>query len=342
MLEQGIDFLLRHFKDSECGGYYWIVAEDGSVLEDCKTVYGHSFLIYAFSEYSLLTGDERIVEETAKLSDLLLLKAADLCYGGFYEHFDRNFKPMSVRTNGGLHKSLDVHMHLMESLTSLYEVSKARRHREMLNQISTLIFQRMIDKDTGCGGALFTPDWTPIPNEELQTVWGADRFDDKQKPTDVTSFGHNIELAWLYLHSLDVLGESWRNNLSRVLPLFDHTCSYGVDWERGGLFVEGRRGGEIIDTDKEFWQQAEALVGFLDAFKITGEQRFWDAFCNVHDFVFTKMINWKIGEWFPLLFRDGEVKRNYMGNNWKICYHTIRSMCLVIEKLKNLIEGRAG
>jgi len=342
MLEQGIEFLLRHFKDTEYGGYYWILAEDGRVIEDWKTVYGHSFLIYAFSEYFLLTGDERIADEAMRLFDLLLLKAADLCYGGFYEHFDRYFNPVSVRKNGGLHKSLDVHMHLLEALTSLYEVSKAGRHREMLHQISTLIFQRMIDKETGCGGALFSPDWTPIPNEELQTVWGADRFEEKEKPTDVTSFGHNIEMAWLYLHSLDILGESWKNHLSQVLPIFDHTCSYGVDWDCGGLYVEGRRSGETSDTDKEFWQQAEALVGFLDAFKITGEKRYWDAFCNIHDFVFTKMINWKVGEWFPLLSREGDVKRMYMGNNWKICYHTVRSMCLVIDKLKSLMNGKDG
>jgi mannose/cellobiose epimerase-like protein (N-acyl-D-glucosamine 2-epimerase family) len=103
--------------------------------------------------------------------------------------------------------------------------------------------------------------------------------------------------------------------------------------------VEGRRGGGVTDTDKEFWQQAEALIGFLDAFALTEDERYWESFCSVHDFVFGKMIHWRVGEWFALLSRQGEVKRDYMGSNWKICYHTLRSMILVVDRLKKLLEA---
>jgi hypothetical protein len=33
------------------------------------------------------------------------------------------------------------------------------------------------------------------------------------------------------------------------------------------------------------------------------------------------------------------VKRDYTGNNRKICYHTLRSMILVVDRLKGLLEA---
>ena len=78
-----------------------------------------------------------------------------------------------------------------------------------------LIFDRMIAPETGVGISLFAPDWRPIPNVQLSTVWGSDRFA-KTKPPEITSYGHNIELAWLYLHAVDVLGLSRRSALDRA------------------------------------------------------------------------------------------------------------------------------
>ena len=354
MIGQGLDFIQRHLRDGRGGGYYWIVEEDGRVLDSGKVVYGHAFLIYAFSEYALLTGDEEARRLACGIFDLLLEKASDLRYGGFLEHFDRDFRPVSVVRDGTLNKSFDVHMHLMEAFTNLYELTGDHRHRSALEQTIELICDRMIDGKTGTAVSLFRVDWTPMANEELETVWGADRFEDVRKPADVTSYGHNIEFFWLYLHGLDVLGRRPDAPASqperpgrrggaaaRILPTAQHTVEHGVDREFGGIFVEGRRTGGPTDTSKEFWQQAEALVGFLSAYQLTHDRRFLDAFRNVHDFVFTHMINREVGEWYPLLSREGEVIRDYMGSDWKICYHTLRSMCLVLKKLREIINGES-
>ena len=333
-IAQGIDFALSHFRDPEFDGYYWICEADGAVRDDSRVVYGHAFLIYGLAEHALLSGDERSRGEAIRLFDLLTAKATDLRYGGFLEHFNRRFEPESVRPGGALDKSLDVHMHLMEAFTTLYELTGDPRHRQALEQIIGLIFDRMIDPETRVGIAMFLPDWTPVANQQLGTVWGSDRFAESGKPPEMTSYGHNIELAWLHLHSQDVLGIPRADSLDRVIPIFDHTFEKGVDWEHGGLYVEGPRDGDATETNKEFWQQAEALVGFLDAYLLTEDGRYLDAFRNVHDFVFSRMIHWEQGEWFPLLDREGNVLWDYMGHNWKICYHTLRGMCRTVVKLR--------
>ncbi|MCA9731980.1 MAG: AGE family epimerase/isomerase [Deferribacteres bacterium] len=337
-LRQGIDFLFKFYRDEKYDGYYWIVDEDGTVLDDNKIIYGHSFLIYGLSEYSLLTGDQAARKEAIRIFELLQEKIADPINGGYFEHFDRFFNLKKAHASYGGHKSLDVHMHLMEAFTTLFELTGDERHRQALETVIALIFQKMVDPETGTGISMFTEKWQPIVNVELDTVWGRDRFDEDGKSTKITSYGHNIELAWLYLHALKVLGVPPQQGSERVLPIFEHTYTKGVDWEHGGLYVEGLRDGDVTEPTKEFWQQAEGLVGFLDAYLLTGDKKYLNAFRNIHDFVFTKMINHELGEWKALLERDGTVIWDYMGTSWKVFYHTVRGTCLTVRKLEEVIK----
>ncbi len=87
VLKQGVDFLFEHYIDKENDGYYWIVDEDGSVLDDNKIIYGHAFLIYGLSEYVLLTGDESAKNEAVRLFDLLQDRIKDNKYGGYFLNF---------------------------------------------------------------------------------------------------------------------------------------------------------------------------------------------------------------------------------------------------------------
>ncbi len=338
-LQQGIDFLLKHFRDEEYDGYYWIVEEEGKPKDVNKIIYGHSFFIYGFSEYALLTGDKKAKNEAIRIFDLLQEKVADKKDEGYFEHFDRYFNIKKARGDIGAHKSLDVHMHLMEAFTTLYELTQEESHKKALIDVINLIFDKMVDPETGTGISMFTSDWKPIANVELDTVWGRDRFDENGKATDITSYGHNIELTWLYLHAQDVLNIPREKSLHRVAPVYEHTYKNGVDWKYGGLYVEGYRNGPPTEKTKEFWQQAEAMVGFLDAYLMTKNEKYLDAFFNIHDFVFNKMINWEQGEWFALLDEKGNLIWDYMGTSWKVFYHTVRGTCQIIKKMESILQS---
>ena len=67
-------------------------------------------------------------------------------------------------------------------------------------------------------------------------------------------------------------------------------------------------------------------------------EKYLDAFRNVHDFVFTKGINWELGEWYALLEKNGDLIWDYMGTSWKVFYHTVRGTCQVVKKLEQLVE----
>jgi mannobiose 2-epimerase len=119
--------------------------------------------------------------------------------------------------------------------------------------------------------------------------------------------------------------------------IFDHTADYGVDWERGGLYCEGPHAGPARERNKEFWQQAEALVGFLDAYDMFREKRYLDAYTNIHRFVMDHVINHRVGEWYPLLDENNNILWRYMGHAWKISYHTVRSMIQTEKRLSRLL-----
>jgi mannobiose 2-epimerase len=337
LLSSGIDWFLKHFRDPQHDGWYWIVDREGRPVSTDKILYGQSFVIYSLSEYALATQDPRGRQMAEHTFELVQKYAADTANGGYREMFLADWQPRPAGAYGGDRKSFDVHMHLMEAYTALYELSGAEIHRRKLLEVIEVLWTRMFNPATCTGIAQFSLDFAPLPAIRFKTVWGADRDNEGEpRPLDNTSYGHNIEFLWLFLHALEVLGEPVDAYRDRLARLARHTLRYGVDPVHGGVFVEGPHDGPARDQQKEFWQQAESLVGLLDAYLLTGERAFWEAFLKVFGFVWEHMINHEVGEWFALLARDGTVLWDYLGHAWKNNYHTTRSMIQTLRRLKKI------
>ena len=340
LAEHGVDFLISRMWDRRDGGFFWLLDRAGNVKIDRKILYGHSFAVYALSEYTLATGDRRGIDYAARAFDLIQSSCADPALGGYFEMFDRQWNLAGPGSQGGDRKTLDVHMHLMEAFSSLAECSGDPAHRQALRDVIDVLATKMLHPTCGTGLPQFTPDWQVAPQIKFDIVWGWDRFaDGGQKPhaADNTSFGHNAELAWLLRRALDVLGEDRHARRGVLKKLLDHAVEHGIDWEFGGVFVEGPHGGGVHDREKEFWQQAEMMIGMLDGCLLFGPERFWPAYENVHRFVFDKVIHHEVGEWWPLLTREGEPIWRHMGHSWKVSYHTIRAMLECRRRLDKLL-----
>ncbi len=343
LARHGVDFLLGKMWDREYGGFYWMVDRRGNVKIDRKIIYGHSFAIYSLSEYTLATGDPRGIDYAEKVFDLLQKYCVDTMYGGYWEMFHRDWTLCGPGSQGGDRKTLDVHMHLMEAFTTLYECTGRDVHRRKLLEDIDLLTSRLIHPVYKTGIPQFYKDWTIAPQIKFDIIWGWDRFsEDGQKgnATDNTCYGHNIEFAWLMIHALKILGIGLSGYHELFRTIFDHTITNGIDYEYGGVFVEGPHSGGVYDREKEFWQQAEALIGLLDAVIMFGDEKYWDAYKNVHHFVIDKVVNKGIGEWWPLLTRKGEPVWTHMSHSWKVNYHSVRAMVQSIKRLNILIAGK--
>jgi len=340
LAKHGADFLINNMWDKEFGGFFWMMDRKGNVKIDQKIIYGHSFAIYSLSEYTLATGDQRGIEYAGKVFDMIQKYCVDSMYGGYWEMFHRDWTICGPGSQGGDRKTLDVHMHLMEAYTTLYECTNQEVHRRKLLEDIDLLKNHIIHPVYKTGIPQFFKDWTVAPQIKFDIIWGWDRFSEegrKGNATDNTCYGHNAEFAWLLIHALTILKIDPIAYSDLFRTIFNHTINNGIDYEFGGVYVEGAHSGGVYDKEKEFWQQAEVLIGLLDGVIMFGDKKYWEAYKNVHRFVFDKVINKGAGEWYPLLTRRGEPIWTHMGHSWKINYHTVRSMIQSIQRLDKIL-----
>jgi mannose 2-epimerase len=337
--QQGFEFLIDHFWDDDHGGWIWVTKQDGTPVDQSKLSFGQSFTMLALSEYAMASGDLRAQEWMARTYETFQTFAADNLNGGYYEFMERDWSKKASGAYGGDSKTFDVHMHLMEAFTNLYEATGAKIYYDKSREMVDLIFRRMIHSDLGTGYMQFAPDWEPRRAIIFRNVWGSDRdVDDPEgRPLNNTSFGHNVEFAWLLKHTIEILGLDMETYKPAIKLLTDHAVKNGIDWARGGVYCEGPMdGGPARETNKEFWQQSETMVGFLDAYLLFEDEQYLKAYENVHRFSMDIGINHDVGEWYPLFDENNTLLQDYMGHAWKINYHTVRSMLLCEKKLLKL------
>lgn len=337
LASHGFSYIASRFYDTYEGGWYWKTDRSGRILDDAKIVYGQSFAIYALAAYARALEDARAGELAAETFSALQNHAADNRHGGYLENLDRRWAPLSGEPEGAGRKSLDTHMHLMESFTSLAALTGKPHHRRRLHEVSALILDRMIDSRSGCGGNHFDDAFQPVPAIALQRTWNAERRGaPARKPAFTTSYGHNLELCWLFRLAMETVQaplEPWLEPLRR---LASHALEHGWDREHGGVYRDGDPTGGPVVLEKEFWQNAEALAGFLDAFELFGERIFLDAFLSTWAFSRDHFIA-PCGEWRILLGRDGTPLVTDVGNAWKVSYHTGRAVLECVDRLERLL-----
>jgi len=340
LAREGARFIVDNYWDSDHDGWFWIADRAGTPTVTAKVGYGQCFGIYAFSEYALATGDEFGRQMALRSYDSVCRHMIDTQCGGYRELFRRDWTPMPGGRSGGDRKSLDVHMHMMEALTTLYELTGRVSHRRRLEEVISLITERMLDAEHRLGLKQFSLDFTPLRAIIFDTEWGRDAPpEDDAQPLDMTSPGHNVELAWLLLHAADVLGLARADFAEIARRQVDHCCALGIDWEYGGVYADVPMARPPAQTEKQFWQQCEALVGLLDAVELFGNEQYWTAFRNVYDFVFDKLVVMDAGgEWYERVDRFGSPIDDALGHAWKINYHTVRSMIQTVKRLEQLVS----
>ncbi|NLE45439.1 MAG: N-acylglucosamine 2-epimerase [Chloroflexi bacterium] len=344
LARMGAEFILDHYWDDAHDGWIWIADRYGAPLVASKIGYGQCFAMYAFSEYFMATGDERGREAALRTYDAVGRHMIDTQRGGYYEIMQPDWRPERPGKFGGDRKSIDVHMHMMEALTNMLEMTGSETHRRRLLEVIGLIIGSMLRAEDRTGYMQFSLDFKPLPAILFDVEWGRDAEpeDGLARPISYTSYGHNVEFAWLLLHAAEILDCPLEEYAGIARSIFDHCIDYGIDRELGGVFVDGPHNAMPAGTEKQFWQQAEVLVGMLDAYRLFGHDRYWDAFKEVYNFVFSKFVNMAGGgEWYERLDRSGGPIDDALGHGWKISYHTVRSMAQSIKRLRLILQAAA-
>ena len=316
--EHGYRFLIEHFFDKKNGGFFWTTDLTGKVLNDRKILYGESFVIYALAEYYRASSDKEALRRAIDLYHDIQKHAHDNANGGWFEHFTRDWTPILKPDPNAIvevagYKSANTHLHLMEALTDLYEVTLDDEIKRSLEEALRLNATYFYPKEAGKSSFHRQPDWKTVTD-----------------PTSAgLSYGHNVEFAWLMIRAQKVLGTplAWDHFYAEL----NHAMKYGYDNERGGLYSRGSDDQPATDTDKVWWVEAEMLAALTDALQHKPNADYEAAVKKLLDFVANFMTDPSDGVWLDTVTAEGKFKATGKAHNWKANYHDVRAMLKFIE-----------
>ena len=302
--------------DPANGGVYWSMNADGTVCDGTKHTYNQAFAVYALSAYARASGSKAALEKAYGLFDVIENKCRDA--GGYLEAQTDDWHPMSnekLSENGVMaSRTMNTLLHVMEGYTGLYEADGNERVREKLYEILETLESKIWNPERRRQEVFFDADWHTL--------------------IDLHSFGHDIETSWLADHTLKVLDDKALTDRIRPLLLEMAAETLKLAYTPGnGFSAEMERG--KIDTTRVWWVQAEALLGFQNAYAHTGNEAYLDAARSQWDYIRDHLIDRRCGEWHWSLREDGTPTGKPVVEPWKCPYHNGR-MCFEVLR-RNLL-----
>ena len=311
-------FFTDHFIDHQYGGVVWSVTAKGEILNSRKQIYAQAFGIYAFAEYYLATGEQDSILLASELYGFVEKYAFDPECNGYLEARSREWEPLDdlrlSEKDANEPKSMNTHLHILEAYTKLFEIWKDDELGNKLQNLITIHSDKILSAENGHFNLFFDMDWTP--------------------KSEHYSFGHDIEGTWLITEAVRALGlKSVTEKVEQLaVKMAEISLQEGVA-EDGSLFNEGLNG-KVTDTDRHWWPQAEAIIGFLNAWEISGNTKFIAAAGKAWDFIKEHMRH-PSGEWWWLVNSRYEPDESQdLAGEWKCPYHNTRC-CIEVMKRVN-------
>jgi len=312
--------LETRFWDVRNGGYIWSVSAEASPRDTRKQVYGQSFAIYGLAEYAQATGRREPLDRALQLFHLLEKHSRDARDGGYIEAFTADWQrpkgeAMSV-IGPDFAKSQNTHLHLMEAFANLLRAAPQEPLvRTRLREVTELMITRIPTPDGRHLQLYFDADWTPR--------------------SELISYGHDIEANWLLCDAADTLGDATFTTRVRrqALLLARATLAEGMDKD-GGVWNEGGPAG-LLNAGKDWWSQAEAAVGFLNAYQLTEDPVMLEATQKVWTFTKARVVDTRDGEWFYGTAPSGEtITTAPKISMWKCPYHNARACMELVRRAR--------
>jgi mannobiose 2-epimerase len=321
MAGRAFDFVMDKFWDPKHGGAFWRLDDAGTVIDDSKKIYGQAFYIYALAEFHRAFGSRAALERAGELFDLVLRHARDDRFGGYVEVCRRDWAeagPGARLSEKDLSekKSMNNHLHVLEAFTNLHRVQPGARVAAQLRELIDIFQTRILDPRTQHLRHFFDEQWNVR--------------------SDTYTFGHDIEASWLLCEAAAELGDAalLRRIRQAAVPMVERVFNEALGAD-GGISYEGKDGA-IVDAGCECWPQAEAMVGFLNAYEISRDGKYLAATLRVWDYIQQHLVDRVHGEWFWRINPDGRPDQKLPKvSEWKGPYHATRA-CL--ETLRRLGE----
>ena len=316
--QRASDYIINHFIDKEFGGVYWSVDHKGRMLNGRKQIYGLAFCIYGLTEYYKAVRDENALAHAISLFKSIEEYSFDKNQKGYYEAFSREWQMHAdlrlSEKDANEKKSMNTHLHIIEAYANLYEVWQDSFLKAQVEGLLEVFVEHIIDNQSGHLILFFDEEWKP-----------------KSK---IISYGHDIEAAWLLQQCAEKINN---DNLTEAMKhaaiKITDAVSKGLD-DDGGLWYEYDVSTDHLIREKHSWPQAEAMIGFMNAYEITGDKEYLQKSFNSWIFIKKHIKDNVNGEWFWGVNEDNSIMQGQdKAGFWKCPYHNSRACLEVIKRL---------
>lgn len=309
--KQAFDFMEK-FMDEECGGVIWSVTYDGKPLDTTKHTYCQAFAVYGLAAYYRATGDEKALERAMNLFWVIEEKCRD--QGGYGEAFQIDFSPESnekLSENGVMAgRTMNTLLHVLEAYAELYRACGDEKVKKAAKDALECFLKVMYNKKLRRLEVFYDADFNSI--------------------IDLQSYGHDVEASWLMWDAVETVipAEEREPYKAMCLDLLNSVLERAMTEK--GFHNECEKG--VVDEKRVWWVQAEAVLGFENAWKLTGDEKYRDNLEKVWQFIQDVTIDHRAGgEWFAYTTVEGKPLGKPMVDEWKCPYHNGR-MCLRIAE----------
>lgn len=340
MADFAYDVIINKYFDKDNDGVFWSVMPDGTPKVDKKQIYGEAFCCYGLSEYaaavkelapSKMSGEEALSEAAMNhaldIYNLLEKYAYDPEFGGYVEARARDWSKTDDMIlspkDMNCPKSMNTNLHVMEAYTNLYRTlpvvfadAKSIRAEvgESLSELVRITIDKILQPNAHLG-MFFDMKWTLLMDE--------------------VSYGHDIEASWLLWEAACELGDEELKSEIRdtVIRVAKVALDEGFDKENACLENFLRNGGKDRDRTRVWWNQAEAMNGFYNAWEMTGDKEYEEACEREWNWILNHQIDKEHGEWWSALDVNGNpILKEDKGGNWKTSYHNGRTCMELLRR----------
>ncbi|MBI1783084.1 MAG: AGE family epimerase/isomerase [Sphingobacteriales bacterium] len=316
-------YILDNFKDKQYGGVYWSLTAEGKPLQTRKQMYALAFCMYGVSEYYKATQDERALNFSKELFQLLEIHSFDKKNLGYIEAASREWQPLedvrlSAKDNNEK-KTMNTHLHIIEAYANFYRIYPEVFVKLQIENLLSVFEQYIINHQHHHLNLFMDEHWTLKSN--------------------LISYGHDIEAAWLLCEAAaSIQNHDWINRMNNWSLKITQASLEGLDKD-GGLWYEYEPGDNYLVKEKHSWPQAEAMVGFMNAYELTNDEKYLQLSYQSWKFVKQYIKDQQEGEWYWGIEADGSpMKGQDKIGFWKCPYHNSRACIEVINRINKLVS----
>ena len=305
---------MRMFEDSEHGGVYWSVTNDGRPADTTKHTYCQAFAIYGLAAYYRLSGNREALEKAKGLQRTIEEKCT--VYNGYGEAHRADFSPESnekLSENGVMAtRTMNTLLHVLEAYTELHRAEANDKLRHLGEKQMDIFLEKMYS-----------------PEKHRLEVF----FDDEYHSLlDMQSYGHDIESGWLLWDAAQEMLPREKRERARNM------CLDLLESVRRRAFTDhGLKNEWVAGETNElriWWVQAETMLGLAEGWRLTGEKSWLrdleTQWRSIQRLIVDPREN---GEWYWSVYEDGSLTERPMVEEWKCPYHNGR-MCLRIMEME--------